>query len=300
MIAVQNNTPFSKARRRLFSKRSPRFHDVYELGKLIKEGGSGTVFQASLKGSETSNFAVKVIDRTNLSNEAEKMILREIDIMREVADLKHTNKVVDVFVSRKTIRIVQELASGGDLQDWVIHHGAYNEADARVLTTVLLNTIQELHTRGVVHRDIKLANILLEIPQNNSLIALADWGYADRFESGQTMTKACGTPTCIAPEVLADDPSYTEMVDLWGAGCVVYTILSGRAPFVLSDNESWDDLFQRIRQGQYRSLDHKGWTGVSDEAKEFVRGLLNVDPSKRWSAEEALQSAWIMKKQRTS
>ncbi|CAB9506229.1 MAP kinase-activated protein kinase 2 (Fragment) [Seminavis robusta] len=291
MIAVQKSTPFSRTRRSLFGK-SPRFADQYELGDLIKQGGSGSVYRA-IKKNSTEKYAVKVIDRTKLSKQAEKEILREVDIMRELDGLEHTTKVVDFFVSRKHYRIVQQLAKGGDVQDWVIQNGAYQENEARVVAIKLLKTMQQYHDLGIAHRDIKLPNILLERADDNASVVIADWGFANRIRPGQPLTKACGTPSTIAPEVLADNPSYNQSVDLWGVGCIIYSLLSGHPPYKLR-NGDYHALFSQIQQqGGYKSMECKRWANVSLEAKDFVRGLLQVDPEQRWTAGEALQTAWI-------
>lgn len=285
MIPLRKPGPFQSLRRRLKKNKEARFEEQYAIGELLCRGSQGVVYQAYDISQPDRKLAVKIVERKSLNQQEEKQVFREVEIMRELEDLDHTNKLVDFFTTSKKIYIVQELAAGGDVLEWVIRNGAYSEKDARVFATKLLETIDAFHNRGVAHRDIKPENLLLGTKHNNTSIQVADWGFAARITDNK-LTKKCGTPAYTAPEIIAGQP-YDQSVDLWSAGCVIYLVLCARAAF---HNKDPTELFRQIQTGSFKFYDKHN---LSEEAKDFIQGLLNTDPQKRWTATEALNSAWI-------
>ena len=295
MIATRKPNVFKRARQSLFSKKngSDGFEKHYTIGELICKGTQGHVYKAHRRvvdgdGSSGQQLAVKIVKRKGLSEEDEKQIYREVEIMKELSDFKYTNKVVDFFASTKKFYIVQNLALGGDVLDWVASHGSYDEDDAKEFATKLLQTIHGFHRRGIVHRDLKVENILLSDKLNTS-IQIADWGHADRIgDDNGSLTEQRGTPIYMAPEMVKGE-IYDEMVDNWSVGCILYWILSKRHAFRGKDTK---EIYANIQRGTF---EFRGmvWETISDEAKECIRGLLTVDPKQRWTAQQALESSWI-------
>lgn len=148
------------------------------------------------------------------------------------------------------------------------------------------------HTRpsppGIVHRDLKPENLLYSTTDPDSPIKITDFGLAKKREKNQLLHTACGTPAYVAPEVLRKE-NYGKEVDLWSLGVVLYIILCGFPPF-FSDNSA--ELFEIIKSGKFTFLDPY-WTDISSEAKDLVRGLLTVDPKKRYTCEQVLSHPWI-------
>lgn len=174
----------------------------------------------------------------------------------------------------------------------VIAKGHYSEKDAREVTKTLLKAIQYLHTNDVAHRDLKPENILLKDATDSAAIKVTDFGlskiFADDAAGEIVMKTACGTPGYVAPEVLMHD-AYSSQVDLWSIGVIVYILLCGFPPFY-GDNDQ--QMFKKIKAGQYKFL-APYWDPISNDAKDFVKNLLIVDPKKRMTAAEALNHRWL-------
>ena len=293
MIPARKPNVFKRVRRTLFNKKDDRFEDQYTIGELINKGAQGSVYKAYRVGGCTMNdhqppLAVKIITRKGLSEQDEKQIYREADIMKDLSEESgscHANKIVGFFVSSKKFHIVQELALGGDVCDWVATNGAYDEDDAREFATILFETIDYYHSRGIVHRDLKAENLLLKDKLNTS-IQIADWGHASRLDT--ELSQKRGTPPYMAPEMVKGD-IYDEKVDNWSAGCLLYWILCRRHAFRGEDDK---ETYAKIQNGEFK-FRGSAWRTISDDAKECIVGLLTVGPSKRWTAKQVLECSWI-------
>lgn len=170
----------------------------------------------------------------------------------------------------------------------VVARQQYSERDARDLTLKLLKAVASLHRVGIAHRDIKPQNLLLTTKDNVTDIKLADFGFARRVLYPESLTSRVGTPTYVSPQVLKNHP-HDERVDLWSIGVVVYVLLVGYPPFI---DEDQNELFRKIRNGEWK-FEPGDWIYISNEAMDFIRGLLVVDPKDRFTVDEALRSNWI-------
>jgi serine/threonine protein kinase len=127
---------------------------------------------------------------------------------------------------------------------------------------------------------------LLATPDSETDLKIADFGFASKH--GDFMKTQLGTPAYIAPEILQEKP-YNKAVDMWSIGVISYIVIAGYPPF---RDDNLRALFRKIRSGSYAfHIEH--WEAVSDEAKDFIRTLLVVDPDKRATAEEALEHSWL-------
>jgi len=181
-----------------------------------------------------------------------------------------------------------ELMSGGDLFDRIGTKKSYSEADARDLVVKMLKAVSFCHRRKIAHCDMKPKNLLLMSDDNDSFIKLADFGFAARVHRPKSLTKQCGTPFFVAPEILTRKP-YDQQSDMWSVGCIVFLLLSGNLPFM---GRSQKELFQKIVAGKFEFKEDE-WAGVSDDAKDLVRKLLVLDPDKRITANDALRHPWL-------
>jgi len=181
-----------------------------------------------------------------------------------------------------------ELMEGGELYEEIVKRKTFTEADAAELIRQLCEALAYLHERGIVHRDLKLENLLLK--KKGSLeIKLADFGLSKLY-SGQALQTACGTPFYVAPDVLLGT-GYGPAVDMWSVGVLLYVLLSGRLPFA-ADSDA--ELFRLIIAGKLVWKSPQFDT-VSSEGKDLIVQLINVDEHARWTAKQALEHPWIKK-----
>lgn len=134
----------------------------------------------------------------------------------------------------------------------------------------------------------KPKNLLLTSDEDDSFIKLADFGFATRVYAPNSLTKQCGTPFFVAPEILMRSP-YDQAVDMWSVGVIIYLLLSGNLPFM---GRSQRELFKAIVVGKF-DFPREDWKDVSETAKDLIRGLLVTDPAKRMTASKAMASRWI-------
>jgi len=261
------------------------FREVYQLNKEIKSGQFGTVCLGTHRARGTQ-VGIKIINRQNLNPNEDAAVFNEVDIL---ASLKHQHvcPLHDFFVQKDCFFIVMEFMAGGDLFDRLGTVETYNEDEARKLCEKLLIAISYCHENNIVHGDLKPKNLLLLSKDDDSSIALADFGFASRLYAPKSLTKQCGTPYFVAPEILVNS-GYDEKADMWSVGVIIYILLCGQLPFT---GKKHLDLFRAIISGKYSFADVED--EISDDAKALVKGLLVTDPSKRWSAKEALDCAWI-------
>eukprot|EP00793_Prasinoderma_coloniale_P000158 PRCOL_00005666-RA len=266
------------------------FQDDFEVGKTLGMGGFAVVKMCKKKATGVMH-AVKVVDKTRYQP-GDQSLAREVAVLQTVM---HSNcmRLDEVYVTPRHVLVVSELAEGGELHTELVRRGRFPEAEAASITKQILKGVQYLHSCGIVHRDLKLENILFSDKTPQRLIKLCDFGLSKVFGGGEQLETMCGSPQYVAPEILAIaagmQQPYTPAVDMWSAGVILYMLLVGFSPFE-DDNDAV--LFSRIRRGEY-SMDEPEWADVSDAAKEVVRGLMNVDTAKRWTAEVALAHPWL-------
>uniref|UniRef100_A0A8C7JPU7 Calcium/calmodulin-dependent protein kinase 1Da n=1 Tax=Oncorhynchus kisutch TaxID=8019 RepID=A0A8C7JPU7_ONCKI len=231
-------------------------------------------------------FAVKCIPKKALKGK-ESSIENEINVLRKI---KHENIVAleDIYESSNHLYLIMQLVSGGELFDRIVEKGFYTEKDASTLIRQVLDAVDYLHKLGIVHRDLKPENLLYFNPQDESKIMISDFGLSKMEGSGDVMSTACGTPGYVAPEVLAQKP-YSKAVDCWSIGVIAYILLCGYPPFY-DENDS--KLFEQILKADYE-FDAPYWDDISDSAKDFIGSLMEKDPAKRFTCDQALGHPWI-------
>lgn len=270
-----------------------RFDDVYELIERIHESSSSAIWVCKHK-ERGEIFAVKQIDRKkgqvkSINGKSwEEAVLHELAVLKA---LNHPNiiQIQDFFESDKYFYLVMEHMEGGDVFERVMKLKRYTEKDARDLAKSLLEAVAHMHGQGICHRDLKPQNLLLKSKDDDADIKVADFSFACRVHTPQSLTTRCGTPSYVAPEILKNIP-YDQSSDMWSVGVILYVLLCGYPPF-MDDNQGI--LFQKIRTGEWEFAD-KDWKNISEEAKELIRNLLLVDPLRRLKATEALESPWLL------
>ncbi|XP_026219659.1 calcium/calmodulin-dependent protein kinase 1Da [Anabas testudineus] len=258
---------------------------IFDFKEVLGTGAFSEVVLAQEKLTGRM-FAVKCIPKKALKGK-ESSIENEIAVLRKI---KHENIVAleDIYESPDHLYLIMQLVSGGELFDRIVEKGFYTEKDASTLIRQVLDAVNYLHRMGIVHRDLKPENLLYFNPQDESKIMISDFGLSKMEGSGDVMSTACGTPGYVAPEVLAQKP-YSKAVDCWSIGVIAYILLCGYPPFY-DENDS--KLFEQILKADYE-FDAPYWDDISDSAKDFIGSLMEKDPAKRFTCEQALRHPWI-------
>ena len=252
----------------------------------LKSGSFATVCRGTHRATG-KKVAIKCVLRKDLPPTDDAAIYDEVAIMSSVSH-PHIVPLIDFFEEEDCYFLVMELMSGGDLFDRIGKKKSYSEADARDLVVKMLKAMSYCHTHKIAHCDMKPKNLLLMSEDNDSYIKLADFGFAARCHEPKMLTKQCGTPFFVAPEILMKQP-YDQQSDMWSVGCIVFLLLSGTLPFM---GRSQKELFRKIVSGKYE-FDEEDWTDVSAEARDMVTKLLVLDPDQRLSSKEALKHKWM-------
>lgn len=263
-----------------------RFHDFYETKTEITKGALATVWECVHKDTNEV-FAVKIIKREGLKPSDDEAVMNEVAILQSLV-FESIVQLVDFYEEKDYFFLVMEHMQGGDVFDKIMEKSCYTEKDARDLAIVLLKAVRFMHSRGIAHRDLKPQNLLLPNKDDDADIKVADFGFAHRVHTPQSLTTRCGTPSYVAPEILKNIP-HDQSVDMWSVGVIIYVLLVGYPPFM---GKNQQELFQNIRTGSFEFVE-VDWMNISMEAKALVAELLVVDPSQRLTAQDALRSSWI-------
>ena len=212
------------------------FNEIYSLGPEISRGAYGIVLMAAHKQT-LNRLAVKIVPKCSLEAKAELRLIREINILRIV---NHPNllHLIDLLEDPDYVYIVTKFVQGGTLFQWLKDRQFTVAEDiARHFTLHIASGLQYLHSLGIVHRDLKLENILLEDVGNGVMNpVIIDYGLSCILGPGAYSTDPVGTLKYAAPEVITRIP-YREEIDFWGVGILLYIFLVGRMPFYGKDDQ---------------------------------------------------------------
>jgi len=274
------------------SKEDINLHfDIDKTEKGVLGRGHFAVVRRSKDKKTGEMVAVKHIDKSLV--ERDETLQREIKILSET-DHPRIVKLRGLYDSPDTLYIVMDLMEGGELYDEIIRRETFTEKEASYVTKQLLEALVYLHGKGFVHRDLKLENLLLKT-RNALDIKVADFGLSRHINPGSRANTACGTPFYVAPDILLADSSfgYGPPVDMWAVGVILYILLSGRLPFSGGDADDDDEaLFTNILEAKL-VWKRPQFDVVSDIAKDLIAHLIVAEPSQRYTAEEALNHAFI-------
>uniref|UniRef100_A0AAQ4PV93 non-specific serine/threonine protein kinase n=1 Tax=Gasterosteus aculeatus aculeatus TaxID=481459 RepID=A0AAQ4PV93_GASAC len=230
---------------------------------------------------DTENVAVKIIDKTQLNPTSLQKLFREVRIMKV---LNHPNivKLFEVIETEKTLYLVMEYASGGEVFDYLVAHGRMKEKEARAKFRQIVSAVQYCHQRRIVHRDLKAENLLLDADMN---IKIADFGFSNEFTVGSKLDTFCGSPPYAAPELFQGKKYDGPEVDVWSLGVILYTLVSGSLPF---DGQNLKELRERVLRGKYRIPFY-----MSTDCENLLKKLLVLNPVKRGSLEQIMKDHWM-------
>ena len=264
----------------------------YKPTKLLGTGSFGSVYEA--KNTIFQNIvAMKVINKDPNNSLDEQEIRNEIDILKK---LSHPNivKIYEFYISNSHYYIVTEFCRDGELFSYI--KNKYSERQLAVLFYQVFSGLWYLHDNKILHRDIKLENIMIsqkekdyETGEELFWVKIIDFGTAKIFEKNKKEKDVVGSSYYIAPEVLQQN--YNEKCDTWSVGVILYMMLVGRAPFDGKDDE---EIILKINSADYNSKEPK-LMKHSPEVRDLVSKLLQKDTDKRYSAREAIAHPWFQK-----
>ncbi|KAH9902184.1 Pkinase-domain-containing protein [Xylariomycetidae sp. FL2044] len=279
------------------SQISSAFLQQYTLLERLGKGHFAEVFLCVEK-STGQRYAVKIFTKHPGMEERSKTdgLQQEIAVLMGVS---HPNVLClkDTFSEKNAVYLVLELAPEGELFNYIVMKQKLSEDETRKLFIQIFQGIKYLHDRNVVHRDIKPENILLV--DKDLHIKLADFGLAKIIGEESFTTTLCGTPSYVAPEILAEGRhrKYTKAVDIWSMGVVLYICLCGFPPFSdeLYTREFPFTLSQQIKSGRF-DYPSPYWDSVGDPALDLIDAMLVVEPEKRFTIDQCLAHPWIAQK----
>ncbi|KAK3905858.1 hypothetical protein C8A05DRAFT_41244 [Staphylotrichum tortipilum] len=295
----------------------------YILGNTIGEGEFGKV-KLGWKQEGGVQVAIKLIKKDQLGGNPSRMakIMREVAILKQ---LTHPNivRLHKMEESERHYGIVLEYASGGELFDYILNHRYLKDNAARRLFAQLVSGVGYLHKKGIVHRDLKLENLLLDRNRN---IIITDFGFANTFDpheeltedeelnltdrefvkrmgldkvkpsgsrKGDLMQTSCGSPCYAAPELVVSDSLYTgRKVDVWSCGVILYAMLAGYLPFdddpANPEGDNINLLYKYIVNTPLTFPEY-----VTPHARDLLRRILVPNPRKRADLFEVARHSWL-------
>ena len=283
--------------------------DDLTLTKSLGKGAFGEVFLTQKKGSKEF-YATKRLDRA-FSEKPEniKLLSNEITLLKKI---NHPNivRLIDLKKTKSHCYIVMEYCNGGDLSGCLKKYKAaykrpFSEEIVQYIMRQVVNGINFLHSNKIIHRDLKLDNILVTFPSENDKKSLnmmkatakiIDFGFATKLQAAKSNLTytILGTPANMAPQILEqmeqrtpNRQGYDEKVDIWSLGTLCYEMLVGHMAFCAS---SMQELSKKVKQGSY-SLP----TNLSKEVVSFIDSMLQADPNKRLSARDLLKHDFLVK-----
>ena len=256
----------------------------YNLGKVVGEGGFCKVRLGvhQVTGAKT---AVKLVDKAKLTEENDRRrVGREIRVLKRLAH-EHVIRLFDVVDSPKIVYVVMEYADGGSLLDYVRRRKKLAEPEAARFFHQMCRGLDYCHGNGVVHRDVKLENVLLDAGENVKLI---DFGLSAVLAGdGKKLKVHCGSPSYAAPEIVARRAYDGPPVDVWSSGVVLFAMVAGYLPFHAHGGNK-QELCAKIQRGAFTVPD-----AATEDFRALIKSVLKVDPVRRATLRQCLDSPWI-------
>ncbi|GAA5830896.1 hypothetical protein JCM5353_002641 [Sporobolomyces roseus] len=257
----------------------------YTLGKIIGQGTFGKV-RLGVHRLTGTRVAIKQVSKSLPSNTSDpssplSLLTREIHHHRRLRH-PHVLSLYELIATESSIYLVSELCAGGELFDYLVEKGRLSISETRTIFGELVVGIGYLHGEGVVHRDLKLENVLLD---ERCRVKIADLGFGREFERGKWMDTWVGTLGYCAPEVVSGKKYLGEEVDIWSLGVIFYALVTGSLPF--------DDDDEGIMKEMILKCEYEIPTWLDEDAADLIRNILVLDPLRRFSLKQILSHAFF-------
>jgi len=279
--------------------KTPRKMGHYYVKETLGEGGFSKV-KLGVHDTTGEKVALKILKNKHaLTPAIHAQVERECELMSK---LKHKNTLAMLYVDwnaeyvkkngkvQKVILIVLELATGGELFEFLSYTGSFEEPIARTYFQQLMEGVSFMHGQGVVHRDLKPENLLLG---SDFTLKLADFGFANIISTTQSLLfTECGTPGYMAPEMITNSGYDAAATDLWACGVILFIMLAGFPPFQKPSTSDW--WFNKLTQGKHALFwqAHCRNAVFGEEFKDFINNVLQPIPSKRFKIADMKAHAW--------
>jgi len=265
------------------------FHRKYTLRHQIGSGSTSSVFQCVRK-KDNKVFACKVINKAEIeSNFAGLMDQFNLEI-KVLKILSHPNiiKMEDAFDTSDSVYMVLEQCHGGELFDYVVEKGTLSEEEASTIIRNITSAVQHMHSLHIIHRDLKPENLLLTSKNKDAEVKLIDFGLA-KIMQDDVARSFLGTKGYLAPEMLKRD-AYDKSVDMWALGVIAFVLLCGCLPF---DDDGSRIASESAARKKFTLRFPRWSSNLSSSAKDLLYNLLDVDPKRRFTSEQALAHPWV-------
>lgn len=255
----------------------------YSIGRTIGKGAFSTVREGRhLLKHEL--VAIKVIPKSSIlkQEKVKKRFCREIQVQK---DLNHPNIVrcLEWMETERNFYLVLELVEGENMKDYLKRRNQVDEDEARTLMTQICSAVDYMHNKGILHRDLKLDNMVLN---KGGTVKITDFGLSTCLNEDENKYNFCGSPSFIAPEILSNR-KYTTASDIWSIGVNLYYLLTGALPFKMDSKHHFTSLYFNILQGCQIPQ------SLSNECQLLLRSMLTLDENKRISMAEILTHSWM-------
>ena len=262
----------------------------YNIKKLLGIGSFGKVFLAQ-NINTLEYIAMKEIPKTSEDLLTDSEIIDEIEILKNL-DHPDIVRIIEFYNTDESYYIISEYCPGGELFEKI--NEIFSETQIAVMFRQILSGLAYLHSNNIIHRDLKLENILIkeiekskETNEDLFVLKIIDFGTAKIFDKNKKVKAIVGSSYYIAPEVL--NKKYNMECDLWSAGVILYMFIVGHAPF---DGKNDKEIMEKIKKGNYLKNESR-WINSSNEVKDLINKLLVYEPEKRLTACEALKHPWF-------
>jgi serine/threonine protein kinase len=263
----------------MFSESKARYQ--IDTSKTLGYGSFAHVVVAHDK-FESKKVAIKIVNKQKVSKNLEA-IKREVKIHYQLTH-PHIINMLDYYEDSQNVYIVQQLATNGNLYNYLQKKKTLTEGEAFIYFLQTLLGIDYLHKKDIIHRDLKPENLLFDEKTN---IKICDFGWSvNNYESLNTKT-FCGTFAYMAPELLKGE-NYDFKVDIWAIGILLYELLHGNPHFLGGENKSIPGIMN------WDGVDMKLLSGLSPQVKSLIRGMLQKDASHRMGLDEIFKSDWVV------